>query len=227
MPQLFANGARTVLEEPLGATGSAVNLPAGVFPWGTMSDWFRLVFEDATDPTQFEVVTAFPAMDHGEYTLQRAQEGTTARDWPAGTIVGLRVTAADMAGTAIERGGTGATTLAAAQTNLGIDALKDVPQTIITSVYDLALTDRGKSILSNGSTVRIPTNSSVAFPIGTTIIVVNDSGSTVNILNMLGTNAYANGVTTGAGQIAYLKGRSMATLHKVAINTWYLSGNFA
>jgi hypothetical protein len=74
---------------------------------------------------------------------------------------------------------------------------------------------------SSGSTVTVPLNSTVAFPIGTTIMYIqlNSSGITftaapgVTLLSLNGMD------TTGIGAIA--------TITKISTNSWVLSGNLA
>ena len=84
-----------------------------------------------------------------------------------------------------------------------------------TGSYTLVLTDAGKVItmaLNTNTTITIPTNSSVAFPIGTQ----------VNLLNLgsgLCTPTAAGGVTI-AGTITALPINGFASLIKTGTNTW-------
>ena len=84
-----------------------------------------------------------------------------------------------------------------------------------TASYTLILTDAGKVItmaLNTNTTITIPTNSSVAFPIGTQ----------VNLLNLgsgLCTPTAAGGVTI-AGTITALAINGFASLIKTGTNTW-------
>lgn len=91
--------------------------------------------------------------------------------------------------------------------------------------YTLALTDQGKHVLFEGasSTMTIPANSSVAFPVGSTIVIVNDT-------NVPRTISPAGGVTlVWAGNSALTGSRSMGTgsvasLVKIGTDKWYISG---
>lgn len=60
---------------------------------------------------------------------------------------------------------------------------KGAPQNIQTGAYELLLTDAGKQIYrpSSTGTITIPANGSVAFPIGTIIEVINDTGSAIDV----------------------------------------------
>ena len=87
----------------------------------------------------------------------------------------------------------------------------------------LALTDQGKHVYFTGgstATLTVPTNASVAFPIGTTILVVNDNSGNLTISGAGVTFQLANGAT-GNRTVAT---KGMATLLKVATDTWYVSG---
>lgn len=91
------------------------------------------------------------------------------------------------------------------------------------SAYTLVLTDSGKHVIFTGgstATLTVPTNASVAFPVGTTILVVNDNSGNLTISGAGVTFQLANGAT-GNRTVAT---KGMATLLKVATDTWYVSG---
>jgi hypothetical protein len=146
-------------------------------------------------------------------------------------------------------GGTGATTAADARTNLGaaasgantdITALdqdvtitatgtiaadtigyRGLPQNSQTASYTLALSDQGKHISITTGGVVIPANASVAFPIGATIVVYNNSASNQTISITTDTIYLAGTATTGSRTLAQ---RGLATCVKVAATTWVVSG---
>ena len=84
-----------------------------------------------------------------------------------------------------------------------------------TGSYTLVLTDAGKNItqaVNTANTITIPTNSSVAFPIGTRVNIINlGSGAC--------TPTAAGGVTI-AGTITALAINEYASLVKTGTNTW-------
>jgi hypothetical protein len=84
----------------------------------------------------------------------------------------------------------------------------------------LALSDSGKHFyVTSGLTV--PLNSSVAFDIGTVITIVSNS-TAITITPASGvTLQLANSATAGTRSLA---SNGVATLLKVATNTWYVSG---
>ena len=92
-----------------------------------------------------------------------------------------------------------------------------------TADYTLVLTDAGKVIeINSGSSenVTIPPNSSVAFPIGTQIVVVRLGAGAVVIVE-------GSGVTTRSdGDKAKIKSQySSCVLIKHETNEWYILGN--
>ena len=92
------------------------------------------------------------------------------------------------------------------------------------TTYTLALTDSGKFVTcSNGSaiTVTIPTNSAVAFPVGSQVNVLQLGAGQITF-GGAGVTMYAQGSKTKTfGQY------SIATLVKIATDTWVLCGNIA
>ena len=75
---------------------------------------------------------------------------------------------------------------------------------------------------SSSDTVTIPPNSSVAFPVGSIVMVVNDYNGTNSISPGSGvTIRKAYDGSTGA---VTLQEYAMASLLKVATDTWFVSG---
>jgi len=101
-----------------------------------------------------------------------------------------------------------------------------MPQVLVTSGgRTLQATDAGKHILvttNNNQAIAIPANSSAAFPIGTTIVIVAGtvSGTTVTITS--DTLRLANSASTGTRNIAAY---GMGTLLKINTTEWILTGN--
>jgi len=75
---------------------------------------------------------------------------------------------------------------------------------------------------TGGMTIKVPSNASVAFPIGAEITFVRSGGNN----HMAFTNA-VSGVTllSDAGKKRVSGQYQAATLKKVAVNTWHLIGN--
>lgn len=101
---------------------------------------------------------------------------------------------------------------------------KDVPQNSKTTGYTLALSDRGKHVLMNGSslTLTVPANASVAFPVGTAITVVNTNATSLSIAITTDTMTKAGSTTTGTRTLAQ---NGVATLLKVGTTSWLISGS--
>ena len=91
------------------------------------------------------------------------------------------------------------------------------------STYTLVLGDAGKNVyFTSGSTatLTVPTNASVAFPTGTTILVLNNNSGALTISGAGVTFQLANGAT-GNRTVAT---KGMASLLKVATDTWWVTG---
>jgi len=93
--------------------------------------------------------------------------------------------------------------------------------------YTLVLADAGKMIRKAsggaGETITIPANSSVAFPIGTIIEIVNDGGGDLSIAITTDTlEQYGTG-STGTRTLA---DNNKAIIEKVASTSWKISGTF-
>lgn len=91
------------------------------------------------------------------------------------------------------------------------------------TTYTLALADAGATVtLSNGSgiTLTVPTNASIAFPVGTSILLVQIGAGQVTV-------AAAGGVTVNSrGAALKLNAQyAAASLVQYAANTWVLTGD--
>lgn len=94
-------------------------------------------------------------------------------------------------------------------------------QNIKSTAYTLALTDRGKSIDTTAG-VTVPLNTSVAFPIGSVITITNTSASAIPITQTSGVTLRQAGTTNTGNRT--LAAYGMATLRKVATDTWFIGG---
>lgn len=110
MPQLFADAARGELLSDITATDTALNLSFGgaLFPVadagasageGSAQDWFKAVLQDR-DGFEIVYVGSHTAGSDQFTNVKRGQEGTTAKAFTAGSVFGLRMTAADVTGLA-------------------------------------------------------------------------------------------------------------------------------
>jgi hypothetical protein len=92
------------------------------------------------------------------------------------------------------------------------------------TTYTTVLADQGKVVeLSNAAsiTLTVPTNASVAYPVGTTINLLQTGAGQVTV-------AGAGGVTVNATPGLKLRAQwSSATLIKRAENTWVLVGDLS
>lgn len=104
-------------------------------------------------------------------------------------------------------------------TNIGYIGL---PQNSKAANYELVIGDQGKHIyVTSTSTITIPANSSVGFPIGSVVTIIAAAGATVTIAITSDTMLLAGAGTTGSRTLAAY---GIATLVKVAATTWFING---
>ena len=111
---------------------------------------------------------------------------------------------------------------AATSTNWAV-GYREAPQNNQTGNYTLVLADRGKSVVMNGTslTLTIPANGTVAFPVGTVLIIINLNATSLSIGITTDTLTLANSTTTGTRTLAR---NGMATCVKIASTSWLISG---
>lgn len=151
MTQVFKNNAYASLAAELSASGTLATLATGQgarFPAPTGGDFFlaTLILLDGNGAeTAWEIVKCTARATDG-LTIGRAQEGTTARIWPAGTRIELRTTAGTLdsftdttqaaaaAPVKSVAGKTGAVTLAKGDVGLGnVDNTSDANKPVSTA----------------------------------------------------------------------------------------------
>jgi hypothetical protein len=104
---------------------------------------------------------------------------------------------------------------------------RGVPQNSQSVDYTLVISDAGKHILhpsadTTARTFTIPSNASVAFPIGTTVTFVNQNGAgVVTIAITTDTMHLAGSGTTGSRTLA---ANGIATCIKLTATEWLISG---
>lgn len=124
---------------------------------------------------------------------------------------------------------TGLTSLSA--TSISVDGLdvgtKVIPQNIKSVDYSAVMSDSGKQIFhptadTAARTFTIPANASVAYPIGTALTFINQSGAgvvtiaiTSDVLRLAGTGAVGNKTLSANG---------IATAIKITATEWIISG---
>lgn len=128
---------------------------------------------------------------------------------------------------AVASGGTGSTTAAGALTNLGALTVtyKELPQSAKSAGYSFDLTQSAGHVYYTGAaaTATVPTNASVAFPVGTAITIVNNGSGALAIARGGGVNM--KWAATGADADRSLAVGGMAMILKVATDLWFISGS--
>jgi len=108
-------------------------------------------------------------------------------------------------------------------TNLFELGYKDVPENSQSISYTCVLSDRGKVIaeLTSGTTLTIPANASVAYPVGTVLTFANLSGGNISIAINSDSMTLAGTATTGTRTLA---SNGLATAMKLVSTGWLISG---
>jgi hypothetical protein len=102
----------------------------------------------------------------------------------------------------------------------------EIPQNAQNTSYTLALTDSGKHVYSQNTAtqvITIPTNANVAYTVGTAISIVLQGSGSITVSPFSGVTLYLAGNSTSASRTISTYG--MATLLKVATNTWFINGS--
>jgi hypothetical protein len=103
-----------------------------------------------------------------------------------------------------------------------------VPQSVsagTTGSYTITAADAGKQIYASATrTVTIPANSSLALPIGTTIVFISGADATTTIAITTDTLLVGGVGTGGAGTSRTLAPHGIATAIKATSTLWYISG---
>lgn len=218
--------------------------------WYSPGVSYKIVLKDAADATIWTVdnVAIAGSMAAQNANNVNITGGTIGSGVTFnGSITG---TAANVTGTvAVANGGTGATTAPNARTNLGAAAsgantditsleqdvaivatgtigadsigYRGAPQNAQGGAYGLVLADNGKHISITTGGVTIPSNASQAFPVGATVVIYNNSGSSQTIAITSDTLRQAGTTNTGTRTLA---GYGLATVVKVAATVWVISG---
>ena len=145
----------------------------------------------------------------------------------AGTTAGTLTLSGATSGTAVLQtsaaaGSAYTWTLQNPGVNVNIGFL-EVPQVSKTTNYTTVLTDSGKHIYANGTsiTITIDSNTNVAYPIGTVLTFVNINSTSLSIAITSDTMYLAGSGTTGTRALAQY---GMATALKLTSTTWLISG---
>ena len=102
----------------------------------------------------------------------------------------------------------------------------EIPQSVQNTSYTLSLTDSGKHVYSQNTAtqvITIPTNANVAFNVGTAVSIVLQGSGSITVSPFSGVTLYLAGNSTSASRTISTYG--MATLLKVATNTWFINGS--
>jgi hypothetical protein len=213
MTRLFSSiSVQTTLASPISSGDTTMTVSSGtgsaLLGGVTLAAGGVDQFTVAIDPdTNNEEIVFITAASSDTFTIVRGRSGTTAVSHSSGATVKHVLTSDD---------------LNAFQAGLN-ETLPFNAQTGTT--YTLGATDAGDVVtLTNSSpiTVTVPTNASIAFPIGTQITLAQMGAGKVTVVGASGVSVYS------ADSFLSLRTQySSGTLIKTATNTWLLIGDLA
>lgn len=99
---------------------------------------------------------------------------------------------------------------------------RDAPVRSFSSAHILALLDSASIVFISTGGVTVPATADVAFPVGTIINIINNSGSSQTITQASGVTLRQAG--TGNTGNRTIGARGDVTVKKVATNEWYIGG---
>ncbi len=102
-----------------------------------------------------------------------------------------------------------------------VAGFRDIPLMSATGARGLVLPDAGTVVSNTTGGFVVPANASVAFPIGTAILLYNDSSSNQTVSITSDTMRWAGSASTGTRTIPQY---GTATLLKVKSTTWVITG---
>lgn len=231
----------------IGQAASATPLMDGTAAVGTSTRFARGDHVHPSDTTKVTINGTPAANSFGIWQSASALQGIAitglvkgnGASAPAAAVAGTDYLAPP-SGTAIQKANSGGALanavagtdyLAPAAIGVTVQAFdaqlfSNIPQNSQSAAYTLVATDAQKHIFhpssdNNARTYTIPANSSVAYPIGTTITFVNKI-NTVTIAINTDTLTFAGVGTTGSRTLA---ANGMATALKISATEWIISGS--
>lgn len=207
------------------AAGTGITIPAGKTAW-VYSDGANVV-----DVTTYLTSLATDSVTATNVTTTNfTTTNLTTTNFTTTNVTTTNLTASNASVTGGNVSGVNLTASNVAASNVLTDTgtitatspgFRGLPQNAQTGAYTLALTDAGKQVSNTTGGFVIPANASVAFPVGTTIVLYNNSGSNQTVSITSDTLRLAGTATTGARTLAQY---GVATCVKVASTTWTISG---
>jgi len=198
---------------------------------------FVPIFMDPTVTYRGQLLDATGSLTIDMDPLPAAASPATQAQVNAGTASGVYVEPSTLAGwtgvaaalgyTPLNKAGDTATNLVLANSALATASAGYLgcPVNEQDAAYAFVLADAGKMVRgNNGSSMNytLPANASVAFPVGTAIVVRNVGAGTISIVPASGvTIELAGGATTGTVALAQY---GLATMIQESANHWVVSG---
>lgn len=214
----------------------AVSVSTATTNWNNAATYGRAykIVTGASSVTSYEDHRAGPlgpftsASSTADMVLADVQTVTGAKTFgTAGGAVGKLILAGSTSGTMTLDAPAVASGAAYLPTNAGNLGYLEVPQNSESAAYTTVMADSGKHILhpsadTTARTFTIDSNANVAYPIGTAITFVNQSGAGVVTISITSdTMRLAGPGTTGSRTLA---ANGIATALKITSTEWIISG---
>jgi len=214
-------GVVTALGVAVGSAGAVV-VNGGALGTPSSGTLTNCTFPTLNQSTTGSAATLTTARTFTIGSTGKTFDGSAGVSWTLGEI-GAAASGANTDITALDQDITITATGTIAANTIGY---RGIPQNAQSSTYTFALSDAGSHVYSTNSgaqTITVPTNASVAFPIGTAVTVVNN-GTTAITFTTTGVTVYKAGTSTAWASGGTVAVRGLVTWLKVATDTWFVSG---
>jgi hypothetical protein len=210
MPQLFSNNARSALQSSITDTSTSLTIATGaadLFPTAnvgtgdipSVNNWFKATLQDVGGNVEIIYVRTRNAGSAVFSNILRGQEGTIARSFVSGSVVGLRVTAADIQASV----GLPSNNTTYAGSNTFLQALS-LPQGVNFGNNFTTLVDSGKlTIKFNNTTIASVTNTGLIEATATNAETADTATTATTAVKLSSTN-FTVEEDTEAGKLVFI-----------------------
>jgi len=230
--QKFTNNATTVLSAAIDDDESVLSLVDGThFPTIDFGDYFFLTLTSVDEDGQEEAWEILKCISRTGNTLivQRAQEGTTARPWPASTSAQLRLTAGALesaitaADTAVQPGALGDAASKNTGTSAGTVAAGNHTHA---GVYEPANSSIAKTNATNTWTGQ-QTFTEIAetiYALSGTSPVIDPANGTIQTWILTGNSTPSSAIQSGQSMVLQITAGSYTVNWSSIVNVWRNGG---
>ena len=228
---IVGNGTNSSTRLGIGSTGQVLTVSGGTAIWaaaasgsGTVTSVSVTTANGVSGTVANATTTPAISLTLGVITPTSVNGLTLAALATGFTVAGGTTSKTLTVSNTLELAGTDGTTMTFPPASASVGYL-GTPQNAQATNYTLVLADSGKQIYmaaaQAATTYTIPANSSVAFPVGTSVTFVNSSTNSMTISITTDTLTLSPAGTSGSLTLAQY---GIATAIKVTSTLWYISG---